>query len=97
METGDVEDSGIGSVKGLYGNAKYWVGKDYTNFIVKDFNNLDRPYQGKIDQLLYNDTLMTLGLVVFGRFIVLKAIIKPILLSLNIFKKITKKLFNQLS
>lgn len=52
VETGDVTDSGIGSVKGLYGNAKYWVGKDYTNFIVKDFNNLDRPYQGKIDQLL---------------------------------------------
>lgn len=85
METGDVEDSGIGSVKGLYGNAKYWVGKDYTNFIVKDFNNLDRPYQGKIDQLLYNDTLMTLVLVVFGRFIVLKAIIKPKLLSFIFF------------
>nr|CAD7443417.1 unnamed protein product [Timema bartmani] len=25
---------------------KYWIGKDYTNFIVKDFNNLDSPYQG---------------------------------------------------
>lgn len=44
----------------------------------------------------YNDTLMTLGLVVFGRFIVLKAIIEPILSSFNFFKKITKKLFNQL-
>lgn len=40
--------------------------------------------------------LMTLGLVVFGRLIVLKAIIEPILSSFNFFKKITKKLFNQL-
>lgn len=30
----------------LEGCAKYWFGKDYTNFIVKDFNNLELPYQG---------------------------------------------------
>lgn len=33
---------------GLEGCAKYWFGKDYTNFIVKDFNNLELPYQGII-------------------------------------------------
>lgn len=32
----------------LSGMAKYWVGKDYTNFIVKDFTSLDLPYQGKV-------------------------------------------------
>lgn len=32
----------------LSGMVKYWVGKDYTNFIVKDFTNLDLPYQGKV-------------------------------------------------
>ena len=31
---------------GLSGMAKYWLGKDYTNFIVKDFTKLDSPYQG---------------------------------------------------
>nr|CAD7265320.1 unnamed protein product [Timema shepardi] len=29
---------------------KYWLGKDYTNFIVKDFNNLDSPYQDLVDR-----------------------------------------------
>lgn len=32
----------------LSGMAKYWFGKDYTNFIVKDFTNLDAPYQGNV-------------------------------------------------
>ncbi|KAJ4450445.1 hypothetical protein ANN_01869 [Periplaneta americana] len=41
-----VEDYGsINNLNGLEGSAKYWVGKDYTNFIVKDFTNLDLPYQ----------------------------------------------------
>ena len=35
----------------LSGMAKYWVGKDYTNFIVKDFTNLDAPYQGNIQSI----------------------------------------------
>lgn len=26
---------------------KLWIGKDYTNFILKDFQNLDRPFEGK--------------------------------------------------
>lgn len=29
------------------GNSKLWIGKDYTNFIVKDFNNLDLPFVGE--------------------------------------------------
>ncbi|XP_017794602.1 PREDICTED: phospholipase D2 [Habropoda laboriosa] len=32
------------------GVAKLWLGKDYTNFIVKDFNDLERPYQDLIDR-----------------------------------------------
>jgi hypothetical protein len=35
----------------LIGMAKYWVGKDYTNFIVKDFTDLDAPYQGNIQSI----------------------------------------------
>ena len=29
---------------------KFWLGKDYTNFIVKDFYNLDSPYQDLVDR-----------------------------------------------
>jgi len=36
--------------KSLSGMAKYWLGKDYTNFIVKDFTNLDAPYQDLVDR-----------------------------------------------
>lgn len=28
------------------GSTKLWVGKDYTNFIVKDFDHLDQPLKG---------------------------------------------------
>lgn len=38
------------SVVGLSGMAKLWIGKDYTNFIVKDFQNLDLPYQDLVDR-----------------------------------------------
>lgn len=31
----------------LDGNAKFWVGKDYVNFIIKDLVNLDAPYAGE--------------------------------------------------
>lgn len=34
----------------LNGMSKLWLGKDYTNFIVKDFNNLDSPYQDLVDR-----------------------------------------------
>lgn len=29
---------------------KLWFGKDYTNFIVKDFNDLEKPYQDLVDR-----------------------------------------------
>nr|XP_012222142.1 PREDICTED: phospholipase D1 [Linepithema humile]XP_012222151.1 PREDICTED: phospholipase D1 [Linepithema humile] len=29
---------------------KLWLGKDYTNFIVKDFNDLQKPYQDLVDR-----------------------------------------------
>lgn len=32
------------------GNSKLWIGKDYTNFIVKDFNNLDLPFVDLVDR-----------------------------------------------
>lgn len=40
-----------GSVDGdLKHTTKLWLGKDYTNFIVKDFNDLEKPYQDLIDR-----------------------------------------------
>ncbi|XP_014254858.1 phospholipase D2 isoform X2 [Cimex lectularius] len=30
--------------------SKLWVGKDYTNFILKDFENLDLPFQDLVDR-----------------------------------------------
>ncbi|KAJ3657730.1 hypothetical protein Zmor_009514 [Zophobas morio] len=35
----------------LNGSSKLWVGKDYVNFIVKDFNNLDSPFDDFIDRV----------------------------------------------
>lgn len=35
---------------GISGAAKLWIGKDYTNFIVKDFNDLEKPYQDLVDR-----------------------------------------------
>ncbi|XP_074110458.1 phospholipase D isoform X1 [Cotesia typhae] len=37
-------------LSGLPGAAKLWLGKDYTNFIVKDFDNLESPYQDLVDR-----------------------------------------------
>lgn len=34
----------------FYGSAKYWYGKDYTNFILKDFANLDAPFVDLVDR-----------------------------------------------
>ncbi|XP_058053847.1 phospholipase D2 [Anopheles bellator] len=34
----------------LDGQAKLWIGKDYINFIVKDFINLDMPYVDLVDR-----------------------------------------------
>nr|XP_003701686.1 PREDICTED: phospholipase D2-like [Megachile rotundata]XP_012136910.1 PREDICTED: phospholipase D2-like [Megachile rotundata] len=33
-----------------HGEPKWWIGKDYTNFIVKDFTDLEKPYQDLIDR-----------------------------------------------
>ena len=33
-------------VLGLKGSTKLWVGKDYVNFIIKDFVDLDQPFTG---------------------------------------------------
>lgn len=32
------------------GPNKFWLGKDYINFIVKDFHNLDNPFQDLVDR-----------------------------------------------
>lgn len=35
----------------LTGQEKWWVGKDYVNFIFKDFIALDAPFIGKVSKL----------------------------------------------
>ncbi|OXA43953.1 Phospholipase D1 [Folsomia candida] len=35
---------------GLQGSSKLWIGKDYTNFIVKDFADLDSPFTDLVDR-----------------------------------------------
>lgn len=34
----------------LTGNTKLWLGKDYSNFIRKDWNQLDRPFEGTLSK-----------------------------------------------
>ncbi|XP_072377195.1 phospholipase D1 [Diabrotica undecimpunctata] len=51
----------------LDGSAKLWIGKDYVNFIVKDFTNLDSPFDDFIDRMTtprmpWHD----IGMCVFG-------------------------------
>ncbi|KAK0092201.1 hypothetical protein PV326_001951 [Microctonus aethiopoides] len=49
----DVEDvlkNNAKIISGLPGAAKLWLGKDYTNIIVKDFNDLERPYHDLVDR-----------------------------------------------
>lgn len=38
------------TIDDLDGSIKLWQGKDYTNFIVKDFSNLDAPYVDLVDR-----------------------------------------------
>lgn len=38
-------------LENLDGSAKFWLGKDYVNFIVKDFTNLDSPFVDFIDRM----------------------------------------------
>ncbi|KRZ68452.1 Phospholipase D1, partial [Trichinella papuae] len=35
---------------GLYGSGKLWIGKDYVNFIYKDFTEINLPYNDFIDR-----------------------------------------------
>lgn len=35
---------------GLQGSSKMWFGKDYANFLLRDFRNLDQPFQDQIDR-----------------------------------------------
>ncbi|XP_012944337.1 phospholipase D1 [Aplysia californica] len=36
--------------RGLLGSTKLWIGKDYVNFIYKDFVNLEQPFEDFIDR-----------------------------------------------
>lgn len=49
---------------------KYWIGKDYTNFIVKDFCDLDSPYQGIVEKKFkFNPTNnSSINIIFFYRF-----------------------------
>ncbi|CAH1798486.1 unnamed protein product [Owenia fusiformis] len=53
---------------GLEGSTKLWIGKDYCNFIAKDFHELDSPFTDFIDRTVtprmpWHD----IGAVVFGK------------------------------
>lgn len=37
----------------LDGKAKFWIGKDYVNFIIKDLINLEAPYVGMFDKYFF--------------------------------------------
>ena len=41
------QNSHANALEGLQGSSKLWIGKDYTNFIVKDFADLESPFTGK--------------------------------------------------
>ena len=45
--------------KGLKGSSKLWIGKDYVNFIHKDFVELESPYAGEesFTRDLFNNSL----------------------------------------
>lgn len=36
-------DTGVGE---LFGNTRFWHGKDYCNFVYKDWIQLDKPFDG---------------------------------------------------
>lgn len=48
-----ITESTKDALENVEGNSKLWIGKDYTNFIVKDFNNLDLPFVGKLRGICY--------------------------------------------
>ncbi|XP_072941538.1 phospholipase D1 isoform X2 [Epargyreus clarus] len=45
-----ITESTKDTLEGIEGNSKIWIGKDYVNFIVKDFNNLDLPFIDLVDR-----------------------------------------------
>ncbi|XP_018355284.1 PREDICTED: phospholipase D2 isoform X2 [Trachymyrmex septentrionalis] len=45
-----VSEDTVDYICSLQPTTKLWLGKDYTNFIVKDFNDLERPYQDLVDR-----------------------------------------------
>jgi len=49
--------------KGLCGSFKIWIGKDYVNFIFKDFVDLDHPFTGVI--VSFASVTMLLFLYIF--------------------------------
>ncbi|XP_078582784.1 phospholipase D1-like isoform X3 [Branchiostoma floridae x Branchiostoma japonicum] len=42
--------AGMNKLPGMEGEAKLWVGKDYVNFIAKDFVELEKPFSDFIDR-----------------------------------------------
>lgn len=44
------EDDGSSAPEELSGNTKLWLGKDYSNFITKDWVQLDKPFEDNIDR-----------------------------------------------
>ncbi|XP_050341987.1 phospholipase D2 isoform X2 [Nymphalis io] len=38
------------ALEDIEGNSKLWIGKDYVNFIVKDFNSLELPFVDLVDR-----------------------------------------------
>lgn len=50
-----------GDLHDLTGNSKLWLGKDYSNFIRKDWVQLDRPFEGILSLLLQNKITVMLN------------------------------------
>ncbi|CAG5133220.1 unnamed protein product, partial [Candidula unifasciata] len=54
--------------RGLLGSTKLWIGKDYVNFIYKDFVNLDQPFEDFIDRTKYpRMPWHDIGCVLYGK------------------------------
>jgi phospholipase D1/2 len=46
----DKDSISINSFSSLQGSAKYWIGKDYCNFIIKDVRDVHAPFEDAIDR-----------------------------------------------
>lgn len=47
IEDSVFKDSKKNTLEDIDGNSKLWIGKDYANFIVKDFTKLNQPFVGE--------------------------------------------------